>query len=80
MKLKLIFEIDTRDRSYHHNKNLIEFACDGFFSKDANNEKILDLLKAKIIDLTIEGEDPVIENEFNLIKEIKAHLNAKGNY
>ena len=80
MKLKLTFEIDTKDRSYHHDKNLIEFACDGFFSKDANDEKVLDLLEARIIDLIIEGEDPVIENKLNLIKEIKAHLNTKGNY
>ena len=80
MKLKLIFEIDTKDRSYHHDKNLIEFVCDGFLSKDANNEKVLDLLKAKIVDLITEGEDPVIENELNLIKEIKAHLNIKGDY
>lgn len=49
MKLKLTFEINTKDRSYHHDKNLIEFACDGFFSKDANNEKVLDLLEESLI-------------------------------
>ena len=47
---------------------------------EVNNEKVLDLLEARIIDLIIEGEDPVVENKLNLIKEIKAHLNTKDNY
>jgi hypothetical protein len=77
MKLKLTFEIDTKDKLFHHNKNLIEFACDGFYSKDSSDENVLEILEIKIVDLIINSEEPIIENKSDLKKEIKAHLNTK---
>lgn len=77
MKLRIVYEIDTEERMFHHDQNLVEFICDGFSKKDVKDPETYRNLFNSVIEIVPSYTEPAIENYKEHFMEVYNHLDKK---